>query len=909
MKKLYVIDAYGYLYRSYFAIGQMTNPKGESTNAVYGFIRCILKIFKDFAPDHLVAVFDGPQGTKSREALYPDYKAHREAMPEDLRYQVEWAHRFCDLRGIAQLNIAGCEADDAIGSVARWASGEGAKVYICSTDKDMAQLVDENVHIINTFKDNLELGPEQIEETYGIPPDKMIDWLAITGDSADNVPGIRGFGPKTATALLQEFGSLDAVIAGAESIQAKKRRETLIAESDKALLSRKLVTIDTSIPFEQSAEFFRIKSFEKESLDTFYADLNFTTLRRDLHNQKTPQTAKPDADPKPLPPKKQSSDQLVLEFETAVSYTLVDDTEGLEKLVKFLSQAKEICFDTETTSARPMLAELVGLGFSVEAHNAFYVPVNGKLGLDAVLKALKPLFENPNLRFFGHNIKYDAHVLANYSITLTNISFDTILASYILNAHNRRHSLDYLALHYFKKQKTPIEELIGKGKKQITMRDVPIDKVCHYCCEDVDYTLRLKKILSGELKTRELSLLLTDLELPLLRVLLNMERKGVYVDINYLEEMGRKLVAQLQKLEAEIHELAGESFNIKSPKQLSEILFKKMGIAAPRKTATGLSTNAEVLETLKDDYPIAGKVLEFRTLEKLRSTYIETLPGEVNPKTGRIHCTFNQSVAATGRLSSQDPNLQNIPVRTEIGRQIRGAFRPQKPDWSFLAADYSQIELRLLAHLSEDPKLMEAFEHGKDVHAHTASQIFATPLEQVTKEQRYHAKAVNFGVIYGQQAFGLARELHIDMKSASAFIKAYFERYVRVLDFIEQCKTRTRNTGKAVTITGRERAIPEIHSKNNTIRSAAERLAVNTPLQGTAADLIKMAMLKVAERLKSSGLKAKMLLQIHDELIFEAPDAELEELKSLVTNTMEQAYPLKVPLIVDVDIGKNWQEC
>jgi DNA polymerase-1 len=464
-------------------------------------------------------------------------------------------------------------------------------------------------------------------------------------------------------------------------------------------------------------------------------------------------------------------------------------------------------------------------------------------------------------------------------------------------------------MHYFGKRKIAIDELIGKGKQQISMMDVPIEKVCTYCCEDADYTFRLKQLLAKELDERELTPLMPDLELPLMSILADMERTGIYVDVPYLQSMSKEVAKQIRAMEGDIHEMAGELFNINSPKQLSEILFYKMGITPPKKTATGHSTDADVLESLQDRYPIAGKVLEYRTLEKLRSTYLDSLPSEVNPDTGRVHCTFNQSVAATGRLSCQDPNLQNIPIRSEIGRHIRGAFRPQEEGWSFLAADYSQIELRILAHLCDDPQLVDAFQHNRDVHAHTASVVFNVPLEEVTREMRHQAKAVNFGVIYGQQAFGLAKELHIDVKKAAEFIKTYFERYHAVQAYVEQCKELARKTGKAVTVTGRERIIPEINSKNGTIRTAAERLAVNTPLQGTAADLIKMAMLKVYQKLNESKLKAKMILQIHDELLFEVADEDVDTLKVLVKECMETVYPLRVPLVADIGIGRNWEEC
>ncbi|NGX41978.1 MAG: DNA polymerase I [Chlamydiae bacterium] len=885
MKSIYVIDASGYLYRSYHAIQNLTNDKGESTNALYGFIRSLMKLFKDFHPDHVVAIFDGPAGTEKRKEMYPEYKAQRVAMPEDLRYQIGWAQEFCDLLGIPKLVIPKVEADDTMGAIAKWAGNKKTKVYLCTSDKDLCQLVNDNVFILNTHKDNLILDSKKVEEVYGIPPEKMIDFLAIMGDASDNVPGLPGFGPKTAISLLQEFDSLDEILAHPEKVPGKKKQETLVQEKEKALISRKLVTIDTNVEIPKEDSFFELKEPNREKLIKFYSYMRFTSLLREIEQEVGEDTPE------------------------EVSYQLVDDENALKDLLKVLTEEKEICFDTETTHWRPLEAELVGIGFCVEPTKAWYVPTNGKLGLDKVLESLKPLFENPKIGFYGQNVKYDWHILTNYGIHIKNISFDTILASYILNSHSRRHSLDTLALQYFDKVKIALTDLIGKGKKAITMREVPVDKACEYCCEDADYTCRLKLILEKELKSRKLQKLFSDLELPLMSVLAKMERHGMYVDVPFLETMSVEVNKAIKTLEGEIHTLAGKSFNIKSPKQLSEILFVDMGIKPPRKTATGLSTNADVLEGLKEKYPIAEKVLEYRTVEKLRSTYIETLPQEVNSKTHRIHPTFNQSVAATGRLTCQDPNLQNIPVRTEIGRRIREAFRPEKKGWKYLSADYSQIELRLVAHFSEDPKLISAFNNNEDIHAHTAATILNIPISKVTKEQRQHAKAVNFGMIYGQQAFGLAREVGISIEEARAFIDEYFNRYKRVKDFLESYKENARKTGKAVTLVGRERAIPEINNKNVQIRTQAERLAINTPLQGTAADLIKIAMLAIDKKLQKEQNLGYMVLQIHDELIFELPDFELPFFDSLVRKEMEGVFKLKVPLVVDITVGNNWKEC
>ncbi|MBA3721606.1 MAG: DNA polymerase I [Parachlamydiaceae bacterium] len=891
MDKIYILDASGFLYRSYYAIRSMTNAKGESTNALFGFIRSVLKIFKDFDPTHIVSVFDGPNNAIARTKIYADYKAHRKGMPPDLIYQIQWAQEFCHLMGIPLLIPPNVEADDTIGTVAQWGASLGAHAYLCTSDKDMCQLVTDQIHILNTHKDNLILTPKEVEEQFGVRPDQMIDFLAITGDASDNVPGLPGFGPKTAVELLKTFGNLDYLLAHPRAVPGKKKQDTIVQYGEQALLSRKLVTIDTNVPVPLEIEFYRRVTPSFLHLKDFYAGMNFNSLIREMEPQLSELPAIVHA----------------REVEE-VHYILVDDEKALDDLIDYLSMQKEVCIDTETTSVLAIQAELVGIGLGVEQKKAWYIPTNGKLGIKKVLEKLKPLLENPNIQFFGHNLKYDYHVLLNYGIKFT-LGFDTILASYLLNSHNRQHSLDYLTLEIFDKVKIPIQELIGKGKNQISMADVPLEKICEYCCEDVDYTIRLKEVLSHRLQERGLVPIMNEIESPLLPILAQMERHGIFVDVDKLNVLSKEIVYEIHKLEKNIYDMAGEEFNLNSPKQLSHILFHKLEIRPPKKTATGHSTNADVLESLSADYPIANKLLEYRTLEKLRSTYIDTLPEQVNPKTRRIHCNFNQVVAATGRLSCQDPNLQNIPVRTPLGRNIREAFRPQHEGWSFLAADYSQIELRLLAHLSEDTALMDAFKSNEDIHAYTASLIFGVPLNEVTPEQRHQAKAVNFGIIYGQQAFGLAQELGIDNKIAAIFIQMYFERYKKVKEFLEFCKTSAKESGRAVTLLGRERLIPEINSKNGMLRMAAERLAVNTPIQGTQADLIKMAMIRIDKRLREEQKRGFMILQIHDELIFEVPNEELESVSKLVKETMEGVVKLKVPLIVDIHIGKNWKEC
>ncbi len=882
MKQLYIIDAVNFLFRAYYGIGPMTNPKGESTNALFGFIRSIYKIISDFSPDFVISVFDGPDNKKSRTDLYEHYKSHRKPMPEDLYPQLEKALQWCSLAGIPYLSIPGVEADDVIGSIATWAASEGIKVKICSSDKDLCQLVNHAIHLINPSKDNLEIDAAKVQELFGVTPEQMVDYLAIVGDASDNIPGLEGFGPKTASSLLQQFGTLDAILAHPEKVSGEKKQQTLREGKEIAHLSRKLATIDRTLDFPKEETFFHLKAPSMEEIKQFYTEMHFLSLLKELDTKAATVGKKAEKH----------------------HYHLVQTEAELAALCGSLPS--NFCLDVETTDIRPMLAELVGIGLGVAPETAWYIPLNGPLGKEVVLEKIGELLEKSSI--YGHNIKYDLHALLNAGLPEPRVSFDTILASYLLTPQNQRHNLDQLSLEKFGVIKTPIEELIGKGKNQKSMADVPLDQITDYCCQDVDYTIRLRKLFEEDLKKTDLEPVLNSIELPLIPVLLRMERRGIYVDKEKLKEMSHDLGTELKSLEKKIYHLAGEEFNINSPKQLSTILFEKMGIAPPKKTTTGFSTSAEVLEELQEKVPLAEVILHYRLLEKLRSTYVDSLPNEIHPVTGRIHTTFNQSVAATGRLSSQDPNLQNIPIRSKEGRKVRTVFKPQQRGWSFLSADYSQIELRLLAHLSEDPILVKAFNEGEDIHAFTASLVFDIPLDQVTDEMRQRAKAVNFGILYGQQAFGLSQGLGMAYKDAAKFIDTYFQRYKRVKEFLEFCKESARKSGRVVTMTGRHRPIPDILSKNGALRAASERLAINTPLQGTAADLIKIGMIDIDTALLKNKL-GFMLLQIHDELLFESPDDHIEALAKDVKHRMENIMKLKVPLEVHISIGKNWGEC
>ena len=887
MKTLYLIDAVNFLFRSYYAIGPMTNAQGASTNALFGFVRSIHKLIADFSPDFLVAVFDGPDNKKARTEMYADYKSHRKAMPEDLVPQLRQAIEWCELAGISALSITGVEADDTIGSIALWAEKQNIKTYICSSDKDLCQLVSDNIFLIHPHKNNALIDKKGVEELFGIKPEQMVDYLAITGDASDNIPGLEGFGPKTASTLLQKFGTLDHILAHPELVPGEKKQEIIRNGKEIALLSRRLATISPDVEFPKEEIFFHLKEPHLEKLKSFYQEMKFLSLLKELealHSQKN-------------------------QKEENLTYTLVNDTKSLEQMCQALSNAGEICFDTETTSLVQLEARLVGIGFSIEKEKAWYLPLNGDLSKKIILEKLNELFGNPDVSFYGHNVKYDLHILANEELQLPYITFDTILASYLLSPQNPKHNLDTLSLEKLHKVKNPISDLLGKGKSEISMSEVSLGKVCAYCCEDVDCTVRLKNLFEKQLSEEDLLSVFKDIELPLIPILLSMERRGVFIDGEVLKKMSCELASEIKKLEMTIYSLAGEEFNLNSPKQLSKILFEKMEIKPPKKTKTGYSTSADVLEELRAEHSIIKEILEYRVAEKLRSTYVDSLPQNVNPKTHRIHCTFNQSVTATGRLSCQDPNLQNIPIRSPAGKKLREAFKPKEAGWSFLSADYSQIELRILAHLSDDPALVKAFQEDEDVHAYTASLIFDVPLKEVSSEMRQKAKAVNFGILYGQQAFGLSQGLGIPYKEAASFIETYFKRYKRVKEFVEFCKESTRKTGVAITITGRKRPIPDICSKNPMVRGAAERLAVNTPLQGTAADLIKIAMIQIDSYLQAHKNMGYMLLQIHDELLFESPDDEISKLSCHVQSSMENVIQLKVPLKVHISIGKNWGEC
>lgn len=880
-----LVDASGLIYRSFFALPPLTSPSGRPTGALFGFIRSFLKVQRDISPAFEISIFDGPQNKQSRLALYSEYKATRKPTPPELIEQIEEAKQFCSLYGIPSLAISGIEADDTIASVVTWALGQTqGTIYICTADKDLCQLVSERVKIINPAKNDKIIDAAGVKEEWGLEPSQMGDYLALIGDSSDNIPGIEGIGPKTAVALLHEWHDLDTLLAHAESIGGKKG-ERIKAGKEIAILSRKLVALDTSAPIPHDLPFYTRKQTDTAALTGFFTDNGFRTLLPSLSAMQPTEK-----EPSPLP-------------------HIVSTQEEFETFLSWLAHQKNVAIDCETTSLDEYAAELVGIGIASVPTDIYYIDCRTTLSAHAVVQQISKTLAQHGIGIIGHNIKYDLHVLTRYSLDLPRLEFDTLVASWLLDAHERLHNLDDLALRHFGKEKIPIESLIGKGKHARSMADVPVNDVAKYCAEDVEVTLRLKNLFEPKLQETGIDHVFRSIEMPLIPVLLRMEDTGVYVSTQRLQAIQSTIDSSLQCAQKAIYEMAGKEFNINSPKQLSDVLFVDLKLPKQRRGKQHLSTSADVMEELTLLHPIAQKILEYRQLEKLRSTYLETLPKQINPTTGRVHCRFAQSGTATGRMACQDPNLQNIPVKTDLGKEIRSAFQPQNPEWLYISADYSQIELRLLAHMSQCPALIKAFTEDMDIHSMTASELFGVPIAEVTSDMRRRAKAVNFGVIYGQQAFGLSRELHISTKEAQAFIDHYFSRYERVQQALRESKDRAHRTGMAETLTGRRRLLPEINSSDFFIRTAQERLAVNTPFQGTAADIIKLAMIHIDEWLRRDRLQTKMVLQIHDELLFEAPPEEMSIVLPQIRKLMENVMQFVVPLRVDINVGKNWKEC
>ena len=894
--RLFLIDGTAFAYRSFFAIRGLTNSAGQPTNAAFGFARILMKVLREHGPSHVAVVFDAP-GKTFRHDLYPEYKATREATPEDLLSQLPLIDGIVEALNIPILRMAGVEADDVMGTLARRAEKAGMEVVLVTGDKDFLQLVSTRVKVFDPGKGAAGLwwGEGEVRERFGTTPEHVVDALGLMGDSADNVPGVRGIGEKTARDLLAKYGSIDGVYEHLDELKGKQR-EKLETDRDMALLSRTLVTIDTKLDLDVSLDALRHREPEPEVVAQAFAELEFNSLAEDVTG--------------------------VPETEEALDYCLVTTQEQLERAIAEMAGAGSFAIDTETTSTDAMRAELVGISMSCRECSGYYIPLGhtalppGGLGdpvpapsqlpRETVVEALKPLLANPAITKVGHNIKYDLLVLARAGLEVRGIAQDTMVSSYLTDPSRMRHNLGEVSLHYLKRKTIPISDLIGSGSKAVTFDTVPVDVACAYACEDADVTWRLAEVFIPLLRERGLEELLNEVEVPLIEVLARMERTGVAVDRALFRSLSEEIRERLTALEAEIFEAAGEPFQINSPKQLQEILFGKIGLKPIRKTKTGYSTDVEVLEQLATEHRLPELILEYRSFEKLRGTYIEALPKLINPDTGRIHTSFNQAVAATGRLSSSDPNLQNIPVRTEIGREIRRAFVPSAKERKLISADYSQIELRILAHLSRDETLSSAFREGADVHQDTAARVFGVLPGMITPDMRRQAKAVNFGVVYGISPFGLARNLRITRAAAARFIDQYFAQYPGVRRWLDETIEQAKKDGFVTTLLNRRRYVANLDSRNVSVRQAAERVAINTPVQGSAADMIKLAMVRLDEALRETG--ADLLLQVHDELVVEAPVGEAEAVAEVMRRVMEDAVPLDIPVQVDIGIGDNWAE-
>ena len=893
-KRLFVIDGMAYAFRSYFAIRNLRDSNGRPVNAVFGFARLLLKILREHDPSHIVMVFDAP-GKTFRDDLYSEYKANRDETPADLKSQFPLIDKLVEAFDIPILRIPGVEADDVMGTLAIMAENQGMEPVLVTGDKDMLQCVTDTVRVFDPSKgDNGKwYAPADVVERYGVPPEHVIDVLGLMGDSADNVPGVRGIGEKTAKKLLEKYKDIDGLYEHIEDLKGKQK-EKLIEDKENAYLSLELVTIKTDVELDEDLEVFARKELNHESLVTVFQEFEF----RQLTDEFMPENAQAE--------------------EAERDYQLVQSLPKLKDVVREMKASGEFALDTETTSVDPMDAKLVGISLSCKEHTGYYIPlahtqddllaepIDSMIPLEKAFEVLRPLFEDESIGKIGHNIKYDAMVLANTGLTINGITLDTMIASYLTDASRVRHNLAEVSLKYLRCKMIPISDVIGKGAKAITFDKVPLDAAFEYAAEDADITWRLSSIFQQSLKKRELESLYTEVELPLLHVLMRMEMTGIAIDPSVFEELQQEIEDRLSILETDIHELAGSPFQINSPKQLQKVLFEDLGLPPKKKTKTGYSTDVSVLEELAHEHPLPEKMLEYRMLEKLRNTYVEALPKMVNTKTGRIHTSFNQAVAATGRLSSSSPNLQNIPVRTDMGRRIRQGFVPGNPDMKLISADYSQIELRLLAHLTQDEALMQAFRDGKDIHSDTAARVFGVDLNDVTSDMRRQAKAVNFGVVYGISAFGLARNLGISNKEAATFIENYFAQYPKVKTWIEATIEKAKELGFVTTMLNRRRYIPEINGSDVQSRKGAERIAMNTPVQGTAADIIKVAMIRVDEALQ--GTDANLLVQVHDELLIEAPNDTADEIAKTIEGIMASAIELDVPLDVDVGVGNHWAE-
>lgn len=918
---LILVDGSSYLYRAYHAFPPLTNSVGEPTGAMYGVLNMLRSLLLQYQPTHVAVVFDA-KGKTFRDELFEHYKSHRPPMPDDLRAQIEPLHAMVKAMGLPLLAVSGVEADDVIGTLACEADKKGRPVLISTGDKDMAQLVTPNVTLINTMSNTI-LGPEEVVTKYGVPPELIIDFLALMGDSSDNIPGVPGVGEKTAQALLQGLGGLDSLYAAPEKIAelsfrgAKTMAAKLEQNKEVAYLSYQLATIKTDVPLELTSEQLEVQQPATEELVELFKRYEFKRWTADVEAGKWLQArgSKPAAKPQ---------ETIVVEAEpdiptatlSAENYVTILDEETLQSWIGKLKSAALFAFDTETDSLDNISANLVGISFAIEPGVAAYVPVAhdyldapDQIPRDRALELLKPLLEDEKLLKVGQNLKYDRGVLENYGIELRGIAFDTMLESYILNSVVGRHDMDSLSQRWLKHKTVTFEEIAGKGKNQPTFNQIALEEAGHYAAEDADVTLQLHLAMWPELQQHAGPLnVFQNIEMPLVPVISRIERNGVNIDPAVLHKHSEELTLRLAELEQKAHEIAGEAFNLSSTKQLQTILFEKQGIKPLKKTPGGApSTSEEVLEELALDYPLPKVILQYRGLAKLKSTYTDKLPLMINPKTGRVHTSYHQAVTATGRLSSTDPNLQNIPVRNEEGRRIRQAFIAPK-DYVIVSADYSQIELRIMAHLSRDKGLLKAFSEGQDIHRATAAEVFGLPLDSVSNEQRRSAKAINFGLIYGMSAFGLSRQLNIPRKESQKYMDLYFERYPGVLEYMERTRAQAKENGYVETLDGRRLYLPDIKASNAARRAGAERAAINAPMQGTAADIIKRAMIAVDAWLQQEKPRVRMIMQVHDELVFEVHKDDIEAVTKKIHELMESSTQLDVPLLVEVGSGPNWDQ-
>lgn len=900
---LILVDGSSYLYRAFHALPPLNNSKGLPTGAVKGVISMVRRLAKDYPASPIAIIFDA-KGKTFRDEIYAEYKAHRPPMPDDLRLQIEPIHAIIKAMGIPLLVIDGVEADDVIGTFAREATEQQRDVVVSTGDKDMAQLVCDHVTLVNTMT-NTTLDIDGVQEKFGFPPKRLIDYLALVGDKVDNIPGVPGVGEKTALALLQGLGGLDDIYENLDKVAelsfrgAKSMSAKLEAQRDQAYLSYRLATIKTDVPLPVAITELLPEPVDQSKLLELFKELEFKGWVDELEGT-LGEASTSDEEAHPM---------------VEVDYELVLTEAQLNVWLERLRKAEVFAFDTETTSLAYMSARVVGVSFAIEVGRAAYVPFGhdyldapAQLSESQVLGALKPLLEDPAHKKVGQNLKYDAHVLANHDIVLRGIEYDVMLESYVLNSIDR-HDMDSLALAHLQHTTTPFEKVAGRGAKQLTFNQIEVEKAGFYAAEDADITLRLHQCLWPRLEAEPtLKTLFREIELPLITVLNRMESTGTLIDAAALASQSRELGEQMLNLQQQAYALAGREFNLASPKQLAHILFEEQGIPVKKKTATGApSTAEEVLQELALDYPLPKILMEYRGLAKLKSTYTDKLPQMINPRTGRVHTSYHQAVTATGRLSSADPNLQNIPIRTEQGRRIRQAFIAPE-GCCIVAADYSQIELRIMAHLSGDPGLLAAFSDGLDVHKATAAEVFGVALDDVDSEQRRSAKAINFGLIYGMSAFGLARQLHVGRHQAQEYIDRYFDRYPGVKRYMDETRVQAAERGYVETLGGRRLYLPEINARNGMRRQAAERTAINAPMQGTAADIIKKAMITLHNWLDSKTVEARMIMQVHDELVFEVKAGDVEQFTQEVSRQMEQAMSLKVPLLVDIGVGANWDE-